>query len=68
MWSLRKRSSIFGFSAGILWKDNHYYDYSKTFTFEVSVQFFWWLLEFTYTFQKRLGASNKPSEMETEEK
>jgi len=68
MWSFRKRTSVFGFSVGILWKDNRYNDYSKSFTFEVPVQFFWWRLKFSYTFQKRLVTSEETSDMKSEEK
>lgn len=68
MWSLRKRSSVFGFSLSILLKDNRFYDYSKSKTFELSVQFLWWRLEFTYTYQKPLGSSDRPNDIKSEEK
>lgn len=53
MWSARRRNSVFGFSTGIQWRDNHMDDYSGKRILEVFIQFLWWRIEYIRDFAKR---------------
>ncbi len=48
-WTLRKRKAISGFSLRFLWQDDFPITYQRTITFEFSVQFGHWYLEYMKT-------------------
>lgn len=53
MWSARKRNSVFGFSAGIQWRNNQLDDYYGKRVLEIFIQFLWWRVEYIQDFKNR---------------